>query len=92
MAKKIQFSDLNRRIEILDDASVSIETVWAKVSYHNNFQIAKTNVVFTVRARTDVLPSWKIIWDGNDYVVQNVAQVSIDYTAIECDIPASMKA
>lgn len=74
----------------MDDALSPIEDVWAKVDYRKNYLLQKTNVVFTVWSRTDMEPGFVVTWDRNDYIVQNVAQIDLNYTSIECSLPAGL--
>ncbi len=92
MAKRIQFADLKELISLKDNSAVLIETVWSKVEYHRSFQLQKDNLLFTVRSRTDILPGYLVDWKGFDYTVQNIAQVSKDFTVIECGLPSTLKA
>ena len=86
MAKRTQFGQLNEWVTLLDSDRVEIESVWAKKAYHQNFQLYKDNVVFTVRGRTDVLPGCFVRSDGYDYPVVNIAQPDKSYTVLECTL------
>lgn len=91
MPTKTNFAQLNRWITLYDDLSNEIEQVWAKVDYHKDYQIQKTNILFTVRSRTDIVPTYVVQWGVDQYTVHNVAQVSLDYTVLECALPAGLK-
>jgi hypothetical protein len=86
-------SELNRRITAFEYVGMPEHDLWAKVDYHKVWQIQKTNIVFTIRARPDlvIVPGWTVRYDGYDYEVHNVSKVSALFTVLECDLPTTLK-
>lgn len=86
MAKRTQFGELNEWVTLLDSDSDEIEQVWAKQKYHQDFQLYKDNITFTVRKRSDIMPGCFVRWNAHDYPVVNVAQPDKSYTVLECTL------
>lgn len=64
------------------DGFTSDGTVWANVkqidageSFQDDQHTAKKTVVFTIRYRAGVAPTWRVVFDGETYDLHDVAEV-----------------